>query len=72
MKLMNEEGLIIEKLQAGIDDIDIPSDHEIHIEFEKRMELMVKAYTESEMAKQLEMSLDTDIQIKETLISWMD
>ena len=29
MKLMNEEGLIIEKLQAGVDDGDIPNESEI-------------------------------------------
>lgn len=55
MKLMNEEGLMIEKLQKGE---ELPPDEDIEREFQDRVKIFQKEYKSSDMYKSLEPQLD--------------
>ena len=45
MKLMNEEGLLIEKMQKG--ELEI-SEKQVNAEFDSRLETMVDSYNKSD------------------------
>jgi hypothetical protein len=59
MKLMNEEGLLIEKLQSGEVEYD---DKQINKEFEERLDVFVKSYLNSSQTKNLDSRCNAKIE----------